>query len=197
MGHIYTKYFQKSKVFLYPLLGIAKGQTYVPVETYICWQDAFDYTDYRFISVYNSIRSTEYIIFEDVVLKQNKMFDSYYKLSNDRHLYIFNIESYKHDFNMFVDGKYSKFSSNAKNKISNYFSSSKGISKNIKSFLYPEEFHSNYAKSLDVDLSIIKEVHEVCSKPDMKKECLIEKIPNEIQLLKDNSISLDKTKPNE
>ena len=37
MKKIYTDYFQKSKVFLYPLLGIKKGIRFVPIETYIKW----------------------------------------------------------------------------------------------------------------------------------------------------------------
>ena len=31
---LFKTYFQKSKVFLYPLLGIAKGARYIPEETY-------------------------------------------------------------------------------------------------------------------------------------------------------------------
>ena len=34
---VFKTYFQKSKVFLYPLLGIAKGARYIPEETYMSW----------------------------------------------------------------------------------------------------------------------------------------------------------------
>jgi len=39
MKKIYKSYFQKSKVFLYPLLGIRKGVRFVPIETYISWKN--------------------------------------------------------------------------------------------------------------------------------------------------------------
>ena len=37
MKKIYSDYFQKSKVFLYPLLNIKKGVRFVPLETYTTW----------------------------------------------------------------------------------------------------------------------------------------------------------------
>ena len=40
MKQIYKSYFQKSKVFLYPLLGIKKGIRFVPIETYIKWDNS-------------------------------------------------------------------------------------------------------------------------------------------------------------
>ena len=35
MKQIYRNYFQKSKVFLYPLLEIPKGTRFVPASTYV------------------------------------------------------------------------------------------------------------------------------------------------------------------
>jgi hypothetical protein len=32
---LYDKYFQKSKIFLYPLLGIKRGINIIPQETYL------------------------------------------------------------------------------------------------------------------------------------------------------------------
>ncbi len=32
---LYRKYFQKSKIFIYPLLGIKQGTKIVPIETYL------------------------------------------------------------------------------------------------------------------------------------------------------------------
>ena len=41
MKQIYKDYFQKSKVFLYPLLEIKKGIRFVPIQTYISWNDIY------------------------------------------------------------------------------------------------------------------------------------------------------------
>ena len=50
---VYTDYFQKSKVFLYPLLKIRKGVTHVPVQTYIAWDNVFALDDNKFMCEYN------------------------------------------------------------------------------------------------------------------------------------------------
>jgi hypothetical protein len=47
MYTLYSKYFQKSKVFIYPLLGIKRGNNVVPHETYISWNDTFAPEDMR------------------------------------------------------------------------------------------------------------------------------------------------------
>ena len=41
MKKIYSDYFQKSKVFLYPLLEIKKGIRFVPIQTYVSWNDIY------------------------------------------------------------------------------------------------------------------------------------------------------------
>lgn len=198
MGGTYTKYFQKSKVFLYPLLGIEKGAKYVPAETYICWHDVYQPYDYKFICIYEEERDPNFITFETNVLRQNKLFENCFTNNSDgRHVFVFNYYDYKYDFDMFLDGRYSAFSTKTKNRIMAYFRNIGKISENIKSFLFPSEYHDVYAKAFEVKEELIKEVHEVCSKPNMEKETLIEKIPPELELLKNNSIYLDKTKTNE
>ena len=38
---VYTNYFQKSKVFLYPLLNVKNGIIKVPIQTYIAWDSVY------------------------------------------------------------------------------------------------------------------------------------------------------------
>ena len=52
---IYAKYFQKSKMFLYPLLGIKKGVDIVPSETYITWGNSIKPEDMKLICLYHPI----------------------------------------------------------------------------------------------------------------------------------------------
>lgn len=188
----YTHYFQKSKIFLYPLLGIKKGEDYVPTETYICWDDLYTSENYKYICVYNSKKDIEYKLFEEKVLKYHKDLNWSTSLSDDRHAYVFDCSKYKHDYEMFVKGHYSKLSVESKNKILNYFGKVGKISSYIKSYLNPEKYHDVYAEALLVNIEIIKEVYEICSIPDIEKETLYEKIPPEISLLIDNSIHLGK-----
>ena len=56
----------------------------------------------------------------------------------------------------------------------------------------PEDVHEDYADALGVDLNTLKEVNEVCSKPDVEKETLIDNNYFLYQLLKKSSISLVK-----
>ena len=45
LNSVYKKYFQKSKVFLYPLLGIKRGVSVIPVETYFGWDGYYNSED--------------------------------------------------------------------------------------------------------------------------------------------------------
>ena len=93
----------------------------------------------------------------------------------NKQIYIFDLSIYKHDYDLFILGKYSKFSEGAKNKILSYFNSNEKNYEYIKSFLNPLDYHDIYAENLGVNINIIKETHEVCSKPDLIKETLDEK----------------------
>jgi hypothetical protein len=189
MKIVYTEYFQKSKVFLYPLLGLRKGLEYVPADTYICWDKLFDTKDYKLICVYETEKTVDFKNFELKHLKNHSLLDFYYDFGN-KQAYVFDMKTYKHDHMMFAKGHYSKISIGTKNKILQYFGSKGKASDYIESFLNPSGFHEVYAESLGVNVELIKEVYEVCSKPDIVKETLCEKIPEDLQFLKDKFISL-------
>jgi len=191
MNIVYTEYFQKSKLFLYPLLGLKKGLEYVPADTYICWDNLYTTEDYKLICVYNNKKTVDFKNFELKYLKNHSLLDLYHSLE-DKQIYIFDMRPYKYDHMMFVSGKYSKLSIGAKNKITQYFDNNGKVSEYIESFLNPSDYHDLYAESLKVNLKIIKEVYEVCSIPDLIKETLYEKIPEEIQLLKQKPLPLKK-----
>tara|TARA_Y100000389_G_C17468308_1_gene527779 strand:- start:3791 stop:4387 length:597 start_codon:yes stop_codon:yes gene_type:complete len=197
MEKAYMQYFQKSKIFLYPLLDIRKGEEFVPVDTYICWDGLYRQDDYKYICVYKTIKNLKFKNFERKYLINHPLL--HYKeditpegSDNNIRVYIFDLSEHKHDFDMFVLGSYSKFSIDVKNKILKYFGKTGRISQYIQSYLDPESHHKIYADALDVNLNTIKEVHELCTPPDLEKETLIREIPNEFALLINNSISLEK-----
>lgn len=191
MTQAYMQYFQKSKIFLYPLLDIRKGEDYVPVETYICWDGLYQPHDYKYICIYHTNKNLKFRNFERRHLDSHPLLD-HKEAMKDKQIYIFDYSKYEHDFDMFVEGHYSKFSVKTKYKILKYFGKVGRISKYIQSYLDPSEHHETYAKALDVSLDIIKETHELCTPPDLEKETLFEKIPDEFALLHNNSISLEK-----
>ena len=192
--NIYREYFQKSKVFLYPLLNIKKGIRFVPVETFISWTNHYDSKDMKLITLYDIDSSNkDFNKFEADVIYKNRYFENFYQLTDKKNIYIFDISIYKYDLNRFKNGEYSKFSKKTKEIIENFFGDIGTISKYVDSYLFPDEWHEVYAEYFNVPLQLIKDTHELCDKPNLKKENLTIKIP-EIQLFKNNSLSLQSNK---
>ena len=159
---IFKTYFQKSKVFLYPLLGIAKGTRYVPEETYMSWNKN---------------------------LFKNSIFFDYQELDNGKHLYIFEFSIYPQTWMAVIDGMYSKINEREKETILNFFGDVGIVAETIESYLYPEDYHEDYADKLYVNIECIQEVHEVCDVPNIKKETLVKK-SSMIQVIKKDNVSL-------
>jgi len=191
MTEAYMQYFQKSKIFLYPLLGIRKGEEFVPMETYICWDGLYSQGDYKYICIYNINRNLKFKNFENNVIRSNEFLELAMTIDKNTQLYVFDLSKYKNDIDMFLKGSYSNFSINSKNKIIKYFGSVGRIAKYINSYLYPEDYHEVYAQALKVDIKLIREVYEVCTPPDLMKETYMGKIPDEVALFQKIDVPLD------
>ena len=189
---VYTDYFQKSKVFLYPLLKIRKGVTHVPVQTYIAWENVFTLNDNKFLCEYKTKMNSNFQKFAINYLQNHELFEDYIKLDDNRHLFIFNYKSLSYDFKNFIKGSYSKISFNSKINIVDFFQSQEKISLYIQGFLSPDTVHEKYAEQLAVDVDLIKNIYEVCDPPNLEKETLIDNSYIIYQLLKKSSISLTK-----
>jgi len=178
INEIYTDYFQKSKVFLYPLLDIKKGSSVTPIETYVTWGD-ISVQDNKLICLYYVRDDEEFLHYEEKFLLKNPLFKEYRELDENKAVYIFDLSGYSEDFLHFVNGKYSKFSQKLKDKIRDSYGATSANYTYIKSYLYPEDYFSTYANLLsttDNDVSnmytLLSEVGELCSKPDLEKEHL-------------------------
>lgn len=175
---IYQGYFQKSKVFLYPALGNKKGSGVVPIETYLEWED-IKVGDRKLICLYHLRNDDEFLEYEEKRLLGNPLFEDYKEVDKDKAVYIFNFDEYADDYDNVVNGKYSKISQKLKNKIRDAYGGSSANYAYIKSYLYPEEYFEEYAKMLSPQESDVKEMYEIlknvgelCSKPDLEKEKL-------------------------
>ena len=191
MGPVYTDYFQKSKVFLYPLLELKKGLTYVPKQTYIAMEHMHSPKDYRLLCEYHVKMSENFNKFCNTYIKNHPRFDEYIDIGDNKHVFIFDFISFKNDFNKFLVGKYSQFSLNSKMIILDFFSDGRS-SDYIEAFLSPENYHEDYADELNVDVKIIESVFELCSLPDINKETLINKNKTLLSLLEMSNVSLPK-----
>ena len=176
LNSVYKKYFQKSKVFIYPLLGIKRGVSVVPEETYFSW-NTIEPEDAKLICVYDCRSDDEFIRFEKTILLKHNRLVNYIK-THDKIIYTFDFSDIKNDWLFFISGKYSKMSLRVKEKILNFFDVNSSNYVYMKSYLFPEGFYSDYAKCLDIDESILREVVELCNKPDLEKETLLLEIVN-------------------
>ena len=61
---LYTDYFQKSKAFIYPVLGVKRGSSVTPIETYMSWVGHYSLEDMRLICNYHMREDIDFINFE-------------------------------------------------------------------------------------------------------------------------------------
>jgi hypothetical protein len=172
LNSVYKKYFQKSKVFLYPILGIKRGVSVVPIETYISWNGYYNSEDMKLICVYDVRLDDEYKNFEKNVLLNHNRLSDYVKVDNQLVL-TFDLSDLSDDWFNFLNGKYSKIDIKTKSKILNFFDKKSGNYAYVESYLFPEKHFQTYAKILGVDIEMLKSVGELCDKPDLEKEKLL------------------------
>lgn len=165
-------YFQKSRCFLYPLLGINKNAFIKPLNTYISWDGKIEPTDRKLICVYKDLDTEGFRQFESLMLTGNRMFAE--KFSFEGYLiYVFDFEDFSKDWDLFLHGKYSWFTALAKIKIREYFGeSSDQYRKQIGVYLFPERHFKVYSDYLDIPLELLKEVGELCDLYDPVRETL-------------------------
>lgn len=174
---LYGKYFQKSRSFLYPALGIKKSSSTHPTGTYLSLEGKIGAEDMKLICSYRNTETEGYKAFEEKMLLTNPLFEQVIPIK-DYKLYVFDYQIYKDDWSNFLLGKYSKLSNVLKRAIKNYYGEKSSEYAYMESYLFPEKFHSLYAKLLDVDIKTIKSGSgELCDPCSIEKETL--KIPLE------------------
>jgi len=178
LNALYRKYFQKSKIFMYPLLDIKRGSLAVPTETYISWDNKYASEDAKLVCVYHTSNSPEYIQFENSVLMKNTRLCDYIKVDSTTSVFIFDFSDLKDDWAHFINGHYSKINEKLKRKILNYFNDNSANHVYVESYLFPEKYRQEYADLLAVDISLLEETQELCDKPDWTKETLFIKVPD-------------------
>lgn len=168
---IYNKYFQKSKCFLYPALGIKKNSFFKPLETYISIESLINPEDVKFICTFNKHQSEEFKNFELDMLVKNPLFIEKMDLG-DFNAYIFNYEIYSNDWFYCIMGRYSKLSSVLKKAIKSYYGPNSSEYEYMHSYLFPEEHYETYARLLDIDVDTLQNIGELCNPLDIEKETL-------------------------
>jgi hypothetical protein len=172
---VYSKYFQKSKVFLYPLLGIKRGSKIIPSETYIAWNNEIKTEDMKLVCLYHPNDTDDYLKYEKEVLLKNTRLYNIKEIDEHNKLFIFDFADIKDDWKNFINGKYSKISENLQNIILEFFEKNSANYIYMKSYLKPDRYFEDYAECLGVESEMLALVGELCGKPDLEKETLITK----------------------
>lgn len=172
LNSVYNKYFQKSKVFIYPLLGFTRGSSVVPLETYFAWKDMIEPEDKKLVCLYPNRNDLEFLNFNKNSLLKHTRLSDYYEIDEENIVYIFDFNDLSNDWNMVLQGKYSKINKNLKQQILKFFQNKPGNYVYMESYLFPEKYFKTYSEILAISETLLKDVGELCSLPDMEKECL-------------------------
>lgn len=183
MKKLHKEYTQKSRIFLYPSLDIRKGTQIKPIQTYVAWEEIISPRDRKLICVYNLEDTESFKTFEKVKLLGNKMFCDFRETTDGKGIYIFTFDDRPMDFDRVIHGKYSHLSDATKKEIKNYYGTNSSSYEYVMSYLYPDDYYNIYAELLGVEVSLLKEVGELCAPLDISKETL--KIPVESLEMKD------------
>ena len=174
---LYTKYFQKSRSFLYPALGIKRTAHHSPSGTYIALDGLVGPEEMKLICSFREDLSEGFKSFEEQMLISNPLYFSTVHIQ-EYNLYLFDFSGYQNDWFNFIMGKYSKLSNPMRKAIKLYYGEDSVEYKYMESYMHPDKYYDTYAKLLNVSADVLKKVGELCDPCDMEKETL--KIPVEV-----------------
>lgn len=121
MIEILKSYWSKSNAFLLPLTGLQSSQKY-PMKSYLFWQD-YSIENYQLILQVGYINYEDFLRYCKISLFPTLDRGGYLMESYDFDrgtIFILDISEWAMDIQMFMVGKYSKFSKQAKEKIISY-----------------------------------------------------------------------------
>lgn len=178
------EYWSKSQAFLLPLTGLSKTQTY-KVESYLFWEN-YSIEDYFLIVKFTYDKYDEFLeyckrkIFPD--FKSGYVIETYD--FDNQTVMILDISEWAFDIDLFLRGRYSKMSREAKDIISEYhiyYDKGNRISLDIKGTLEPNEQQDILGKLTPIEyasqeygfsLQELKKVGEIGGIYNKEKETL-------------------------
>lgn len=176
MGYIRFGYTQKSKMFLFPLVGISKNASFSPANTYLYWDGHDGIDNYELIVHYNHIPNDQrYEIFEKQHILPNSKLVGCYRV-DDGTVYIFDLISYAKDVAHFLHGDYSQFEYKTKEKILQFNGANVVSNKKVEGYtihiaLCPQYYYKDYAEELGYpDTKYLEECGELWDIFDKEKE---------------------------
>lgn len=168
---LYRDYFQKSRVFLYPVLETKKSESTTPIDTFISWDNNISPEDMKLICTFYLRNDDDFRKFEKIKLVGNPLFHDFKEGENGVGIYIFDFKQFAADWEMFLKGKYSKLSPTVKERIRRHYGTNTANGVYVDSFLDPKKYYPIYADLLNVHISAL-EGGELCDLPNVEKELL-------------------------
>lgn len=165
MKYIYRSYFQKSHVFLYPLLKVKKFKHIKPASVYMFNKD---FKGHKLYCIFN-MKDKDWKKFEEHLLTHS-MLESCQPIGEHNILFMFDFSCMNYDYSRVKAGEYSKMSPKAKRIIIDYYGIRSSLFVHIESFLYPEKYYDKFAECLNIDVNVLRKGVELCEKPNFVKE---------------------------
>lgn len=168
---LHQHYIQKSKVILYPLLGILKDLKSMQHETYLGYKDIVSIDEPSIVMILDKTATS----FEDdlAIAESNSVYVGTIDEDDTIKVLKFSLEEYANLYALFCKGQYSHFYSRHKEVIVDYYSKRKieGFALMlIKSHLYPQDYYELYAEWYKTTIDVLEQAVETLSKPDLEKE---------------------------
>jgi hypothetical protein len=199
---LYTAYFQKSRSFLYPLLGLDRESAYQPEGVYLGLVTAepgaegrkIIYTpeDRKLLVVFPALAQTyDWLFYRQQVLAHHSLAEHQLELDDERLLVVFNMEGFEREYAQFLEGRYSTFSDPHKRAISSFYGVHTPEWAYMHAFLFPDGYYRQYALLLYDRPSDqekcerqLRENVELCDRYDPEKESFyVELSKNVVELL--------------
>ncbi len=204
LNHLYTRYFQKSKSFLYPLLNFKRNMPFPPRQSYLAWKNFYVSQDCKLMVSFDLYLDTpEWKKFLVDEIYPHEMFSEhiasteYFTMTDGTaakrmvDVIVFDLTFHREDVERILKGQYSKVSDKLKNKVRAYYGYHTPEWAHMESFLYPEKYYGQYAKILDVEEQILRDGVELCESPNIEKETFTGERDDDLENFPGNFVDLN------
>jgi hypothetical protein len=156
---LYTSYFQKSRSFLYPLLGLDRESAYQPEGVYLGLvtshpgqqekQVVYTPEDRKLVVVFPAMTQTyDWLFYKQQVLTQHALVQHHVQLDDERFMLVYDMACFEDEYDQFLKGQYAAFRDTHKRAISTYYGVHTPEWAYMHAFLFPDGYYRQYAMLL-------------------------------------------------
>lgn len=176
-----SRYVQKSKLFLLPLIEIKQDNFIKPKGTYVA-NKTIRPDDGKLIVPFEKEDSSEFNTYETTyILNSSRLVSEDYYETEKHRIYVFDLDHFREDYELFLRGKYTDFSKKAKTLINIYWGK-RHYGKffphpKIEAYINPTlPTYEKYAEELGTSVGLLLHVGQLLDPPDLDKETFKEEL---------------------